>query len=734
MTTERPPQADYDYNATLEAIGEGRISEALSRIQGELAAHPSAACEKTFYQIGETYKYLVKFFIQGSRDDSRQKTLRDISSALWDLALDVKINSDRFRQGEMIFDAIRWCASQNLTLLESVNEYQLTLLKINGNSSPAATTLRERALQNVFRSAWASGSLRQDLDALTEILASEPAEDSFELHSMVTAGLWLSLLRIYDPTKLELLVRHYNSTEDQRLQARLLVSILTIANHHHAEIGSDQRILEAVRSIGESLVNYPKLRFSILELVKTLDTERVSAKFRDDIIPELTKRSSGIIDKIKRSGGDIFDITDIEDNPQWANALEESGLGKKLREFSEMQSDGADVMMQPFAQLKNFPFFNTVDNWFLPFSADRLELRSLHESECTPILKMLEMPGFFCDSDKYSLALSLSHVPAPQLKALGAQLEAGLSQMKEDMKSRALKSTAVAFDTEAISYIRNLYRFVKLFRRRGEFPDIFSSPFEFRNLPGFETVTSELEIRELVAEFYFRAQYYKEALPLFETMIEEKGNAPILYEKAGYCRQRLGQYDKALEWYRKRALLSSESQWLMRRMAYCLRNLGEYAEAADIYLRLLENDPENLNLILQAGHNLLKSGKKEDALSQYYKATYYAPQNIDALRSIVWVELLLNHTEKSRAYINKVEEASGSLNARDHINKGHSLLLDGDIKGAVEEYRKASEAEDAQEDLSATLVSDWADIGMSSVMAEDTKILLDYMSSPGFFS
>ena len=50
--------------------------------------------------------------------------------------------------------------------------------------------------------------------------------------------------------------------------------------------------------------------------------------------------------------------------------MERSGLAEKLKEMSEIQEEGGDVMMGTFEHLKTFPFFSEPANWFLPFDTD----------------------------------------------------------------------------------------------------------------------------------------------------------------------------------------------------------------------------------------------------------------------------------------------------------------------------------------------------------------------------
>ena len=67
---------------------------------------------------------------------------------------------------------------------------------------------------------------------------------------------------------------------------------------------------------------------------------------------------------------ETFDISSLEENPEWMESLQNSKLSKKMQEIFKIQSEGGDIFMSAFNQLKTFPFFNEISNWFAPFSED----------------------------------------------------------------------------------------------------------------------------------------------------------------------------------------------------------------------------------------------------------------------------------------------------------------------------------------------------------------------------
>ncbi len=106
---------------------------------------------------------------------------------------------------------------------------------------------------------------------------------------------------------------------------------------------------------------------AIIGFIQAHETEKITKKLTEEIIPEMMKLSPMIGKKIKLDewmGETRFD----EKNPEWQKILDETGLTDKLQEFTELQLEGADVFHSTFSNLKSYPFFQQMSNWFLPFT------------------------------------------------------------------------------------------------------------------------------------------------------------------------------------------------------------------------------------------------------------------------------------------------------------------------------------------------------------------------------
>ncbi|MDE5882622.1 MAG: tetratricopeptide repeat protein, partial [Muribaculaceae bacterium] len=306
-----------------------------------------------------------------------------------------------------------------------------------------------------------------------------------------------------------------------------------------------------------------------------------------------------------------------------------------------------------------------------------------------------------------------------------SQMSAQLSQLKEALAARKLKSSLPEFDQETTRFVRDIYRFFKLFRRKEDFNDPFAAPIDFISLPILGDIIADDEILNLVGEFYFKRGYYKEALPLFLRLESDFDDKHLLWEKIGYCYNALGQLDKALEWYSKAELFHPDSQWLVKKIALCYRLLNRYKDAAEYYLKALERDPENYSLLMNAGHTLLESGNVDEALKHYYHADYVKPDKLSTWRGIAWAELLSGNLKKSLDYYQKII-LSPESSATDRLNMGHVYFLLHDYKKAVASYIESARKEGyGLEKLQQAIEEDMPVLVKAGGTPEDLHLILE---------
>lgn len=678
---------EYRYINSL--IGDTRINEAVKKLKESILEIGSSSLLSKLGNIEETYKYMIRFLLDGFHDGGREGMLSEIKEKLYSLndyllllrqSID---NNDYFYETFRITNYRKEKASEMLTLYGNIAS-EMTLAEAAGNDSVQIRRQREEVLQKLFDTFLTSYDSSEDLNELKSYILSGYADNSVSI--LAVNSLILSLLKIYDKAKVNFLLDIYENSENKAVAARALVGFVFAVMFYKFRIDNDAQIKSRIYLWNDSDETYRRLRETIRVIIGTIDTQRIADKMKNEVLPELIKLRPDIIKSLREGNLESFSPGQ-DNNPEWEEILEKSGLNYKLMELNEMQNEGADLMMVTFSNLKQFPFFNKASNWFMPFETGHSEL-NLSDDMKGLISFMIEAGVTICDSDLYSLAIASSMMPDSQKAMISNQMSAQMEQMKEEIKSRVPDSTQKDFNNEIIKSVREFYRFFKLFRKRDGFKNPFDMPVNFVEMPVIGEMLTEEDFLRVIAEFYFKRGYYLQALPYFNVLLENNPGDVTLLEKRGFSFQSLGDFEKAFESYRDASLVKEPSQWLTKRLAFICRKLGKYEMAVQNYTSALDKDPDNLSLIMNLGNVYLEMNNQAEAMQQFYHANYLDPENPKVLRALAWTELLNGNFAKSADYYRRIMAIDAK--SGDYLNAGHVELLAGRYREALNYYRLAS--------------------------------------------
>lgn len=640
----------------------------------------------------QTFRYLLQYMKENLPDPNKDFVISKISEQLLSLS-DLAVRNIKSKDSsDYYYSILRFKNYRNERLSDILKKYgeitsELSLMNAAGEDTQDLRKNKESTVEQLFNALFTSLGDEKSIHELGKFLLSEYADS--EIGSISLSALTLSLLQYYDKSKLEVLIDVFERKDNPKFTAKALVGIILTLSKYPQRILNDKSITARLALWQDSLDYYNKLRQALRILVGVRDTERVTSKINEEVIPELLKLRPEIMRKLQELNTSDIDedtLDEFRNNPEWEELLEESGLNNKLQELSEMQNDGADIMMMTFAKLKQFPFFDSGANWFLPFNIEHT-LLSVPPELSSLIDYLNESGNMICDSDMYSLALALSQMPEMQRKMLISQLKIQQDQLNESIKDNL--NPIREFDSELQKFTRDLYRFFKLFRKKEGLNDPFTEPLKFYEFPIIGDFLKDNDILDLIAEFYFKRGYYKEALPLFKLMAEDNKEDSVLYEKLGFCYQSIGNLQDALEAYLKSSLLKTPGPWLTKKLAFIYKSLGKIDEAISSYRHILEMESENINVLLNLAHLLVEKKEYSEALQHYYHANYLQPSLPKIMRAIGWVELLSGNYSKSLEYFQRIINQQASAN--DYLNAGHAYTMLNNKKEAINFYRLAAD-------------------------------------------
>ncbi len=673
-------------------VAEHRLRDAFGYARSLSQGMMNWELSRELAQAEENYRMMLSYASRGADDPGRPDMVATIGNTILELTDRLERENLVAAEPTLYYNTLRYERMQSCDSIESLLDGYVKLLSdgsiFNVVSSGSSTSDDRRVMldrealeRRIFNRIWVTHPLSaSDEEALATVLADERVpEYAKELFGW---GLALGGLQYFDSRRVGLLLGLY-SGKMMRASGVGLIGACLILNAFPS-----RRLSRRVGLQLEALRDSPDwgkdLRMVNMELVKTIDTDRITAKIRDEVVPGMMKLKPEIDKKLKINIEEI-DPAEVEENPEWQEMLHNSGLADKLKEMSEIQQEGGDVMMGTFSHLKSFPFFNEVANWFLPFHSDYSAFSDNgSQADTRTVADIIAGAPFLCDSDKYSFMLSLDHVPSDQRKLMLQQFKMHGDQLAE---IRAASLTVVSDDRRAIinKQIQNLFRFFRLFRRKGEMPNPFARGVNLAASGILAPDLRDAEALSLIAEFYFSHGYYEQALSSFCLLGQLAVPGADVYQKMGYASQKLGDFSAATDYYERAEMLDSGSDWTLRRLARCYMALHRPEEALK-RLRILDHrKPDNAATALNIGRCLVELGRYDEAVAAYFKSEYLDSRSTKALRPLAWCLLLTGDLAQSRKYYERIlkeTEPTGD----DYLNMGHLSLAEGKFQEAMNFY------------------------------------------------
>ena len=670
------------YNRIIGSLDSKELKNAFDSIQSLISGSREISFQDKLNELQDTYIYMLRYRIEGAKDPMQGQIYNRIQTSSYELA-------DRIRNKALAIESPLAFYSRRRSLQVQPNvTFENLHLQLSKHYATGNRAEYDAMLIVLFNKIWVSDPFTIEEAAVIKNILFDN-ELPFTAGCQIVSALMLGLQAAFDPEKLMLLFDAANH-ENEEIKVRVLISILLTLYVYRKRTALYPQITNRLDALSETPGFTKAIRTITLRFILARETEKITRKLQNEIIPEMMKLSPKISNKIN-----LKDITPEqlgeEMNPEWENIFADSSLGKKMEEFSELQQEGADVMHSTFVHLKSFPFFRELSNWLLPFTTEHSSFgdRFNQNNGEKLMLDSMTLAAFMCNSDKYSLYFSMMQLPEEAKKMMMNQFDSQATEMiqqnKEELISKRGKLEAITGQ-----YIQDLYRFFKIYPGHLDFNDIFTMPLDFHNLSILRPYISDEESLSSIAEFYLRKNYFSDALTIFNQLAETNQDSDILFQKIGYCKQMNDDLQGALDAYLRADLLNPGSKWVIRRIAGCYRSLKEPEEALKYYRRYEKLNPDNLSITISIGHCYLELRNYSEALKCFYKVDYLDGNN-KAWRPIAWCSFLTGKYDQARNYYKKI--LSNQPNTQDLLNAGHTEWALQNIKGAIEFYRQAVEKE-----------------------------------------
>lgn len=719
------------YGHIFSLLAENRFREAYSQIAYLIQQNAEASLFDQLNTQESTYRSLLYYGMKGVQDPQQENILKRMRLALF------AITDKAYRDWNSAYSS-RWYYAQ------------WRLRKMNGQYIPnlqaLARVLRDSreelplldASKNDFATAPRRLQLRQQIagaeaDYFQAILFSEPwqsadAENYRDFFSemtpagqaMAVSALLLSLQELFDEHKLHFLME-LCLYPDAQVSMRALTAMLILLLQHDARMA----YYPSLKAQWSLILDRPEMpsRLTVIyaQLLRAKFNDLITKKMQDELLPEMNKLSESLQDKFEGKESLTIDKEDLNE------LLSDGAMNDAMQEFSELQTQGEDVYMSTFSQMKHYPFFKDIYHWFVPFYLEHPVMTEIFGKDAAQglgLLKVVTGSMFLCDSDKYSFCLNMTQVPEQYRASMINNMGADSEQFKEMMEMEQNGNKQLKMESISNLYIQDLYRFYRLFPSHRDFNDPFQTALDFFSVESLKTVFMEENHLKKLAAMYLKKQQYASASFLYEQLLlQNPDNYDYLRSLAYTCEKRK-LYNIASEHYAKANMVRGDQVWVLKRWAYCCKQVDDYAQALSLYQRLAALQAENASHVMNQAHCLLKMKDYDAALNVYYKVDFLFGESPKTWRPLAWCLLMKGQYEQSSAYYDKILAAQPDM--EDYLCYGHLQVARADYRAAVDAYEQAYKLSAlSMKDFYQRFDEDWKELSIFGLDNTQLALLSD---------
>ena len=687
-------------NEILELVLSRQLGKSINALENYLLTHPQQKDMDELIDLRDDYRLMADYWQRGFEDPQRGVVYNQLLCRMYVLVANIITNwqiTDSSFLKALHLRPRKIRKDWSMTSVRNAMEDFVASLAVHqlekSDNLPTSTLYQDhwQLMNDLFDYIVTSRQWRQQLaDVFLEMLLSLTLSSNDQ--QMVVSAITLSALQTFCPQKFRVLAEVYRQCTDERVRQRALVGWVLAAC---CSDSTAWRLFTDVSSTIASLCENEQTRNELAELQMQLiyctDADADTHTIQKEILPDIMNGSNI---KVTRQGLVEMDEDSLDDilHPEAAEENMER-MEKSMQRMVDMQRQGADIYFGGFSQMKRFPFFNQLSNWFVPFYSQHPDISSIwNNTRGKKFLKAITRLGAFCDSDKYSFVLAFNQVLD--------RLPQSMLKMIEDGEATAVPMGGEVSDEQQKSpafmrrlYLQDLYRFYRLFTTRSEFFNPFTRTVFFSNSLLSVPALSSQSLS--VARFLLKRRRYAEAISVLTNIPEEQQHDFQYYMMLGTALQHAPQTTimSPIACYRLALQLQPADERAKAALARALFANQEYEEALDHYNSLLEKKPDHRSYQLSAAVCLINMHRSDEALKTLYKLNYLYPDDQSINRVMAWAFTLSGKFEQADKLFCQLLADKEPLPA-DMLNYGYCLWLSGNIVTAIGMFRQFIDTQD----------------------------------------
>ncbi|MBW4901290.1 tetratricopeptide repeat protein [Prevotella melaninogenica] len=673
----------------INCLMDRRLSNAIEVLEQLYVQRPSLMGHSEFDAIKTDYQLMVDYMGRGFSDSHRESLYSTLLQRLYRVAADLEIswrckNVSAYVNSFRVIDHLNTSHDFVRTVLESfVSDIAMLSLQPEETREQKSTELYDRHqsfMNRLFSALWTSCQWTDDdCKFYTELLLSPTVMSTDQ--QLIVSAISLGAMNQFDINKFKTLVNVYQQATDEHVRQRALVGWV-LAVFEGMDIFPEQDTL--IRELCENPTITRELLTLQIQFFYSKDAEKDNDKIQRDIMPDIMRNSNLTIGRLGIMEKEEDAIESILHQDADEKRMEQ--MEEKVRKMMDMQKQGSDIYFGGFSQMKRFPFFNDMVNWFTPFYLNHPALRPvISKLGDTKFLNTLMERSNFCESDRYSFAFALEQIinqlPSDIKEVIGSDAMLGPLAESDDVEDAiSIRRT----------YLQDLYRFFRLYHTANDFinpfedngkGDFVADTFFFTYKSFMGTGLDDVKLR--LASHLYKHQQMTELAELLTTFQSADPRYAILM---GYTNIHMGKAEFAYQFFDYALKAEPDNQWALKGKARAALDAEDYKTAEEVYTELLKLEPGHKNYTMNRCVALLKLGRTSEVREELFRLDYQYPEDMNVKRVLAWAMLSDNSLDKASQLYDTLLTSTPAH--EDYLNAGYCQWAMGNVQRAVELFRE----------------------------------------------
>ena len=711
---------------TIGFLMDKRLSNAIEILEQLYVQRPSLMGHGEFEAIKTDYQLMVDFMGRGFSDSHRESLYSSLLQRLYRVTADLEIswrcrNVSAYVNSFRVIDHLNTSHDFIRTVLEAfVSDIAMLSLQPEETREQKTAELYERHhsfMNRLFNALWTSCQWTDDdCTFYTELLLSPTVVSTDQ--QVIVSAISLGAMNQFDINKLKTLVNVYQKATDEHVRQRALVGwVLSV--FEGMDIFPEQDAI--VRKLCEISAITKELLTLQIQFFYSKDAEKDNDKIQRDIMPDIMRNSNLTIGRLGIMEKEEDTIESILHQDADEKRMEQ--LEEKVRKMMDMQKQGSDIYFGGFSQMKRFPFFSDMVNWFTPFYLNHPALRSvINKLGDTKFLNTLMERSNFCESDRYSFAFALeqviSQLPSDIKEVMGSDVALGpLAESDDREDAISIRRT----------YLQDLYRFFRLYPTAKDFinpfedngkSDFVADTFFFTYKSFMGTGLDDVKLR-LALHLY----KHKQMMELAELLTTFQSDDPRYAILMGYTNIDMGKAEFAYQFFDYALKAEPDNQWALKGKARAALDNEDYITAEEVYSKLLKLKPNHKTYTMNRCVALLKLGRTSEVREELFRLDYQYPDDMNVKRILAWAMLSDNSLDKASQLYDTLLTSNPAH--EDYLNAGYCQWAMGNIQKAVALFREwLAKSGKSAEQLLNEFRSDEETLSMYNISETDCFLML----------